>query len=445
MLKNIAVLALQDRPWLYRVQHDGSNPGRIVELDMSGKINGYNGEQESRWEIEDGILWFINVHGARSVRFDISYRSLGKLVIEGEFILNGLQVRLDEGQGIERISDIEAPHFAASKTTPFERTWVPYPSFNYGEDSLDGDGYSAPGFDLYQLSDVQFASRFGALVKDRRLVRETAFQHPFYLCHRLTEDKRGNYLYQTVPSATHIENTLYACGGIYSNYYHWLMFLMAKVRPEFAGDCKTLAISEPQTEFQRSGLQALATAYGFQPVHVSNNADLSVGNLAFPYQGGTTGVDPHPCVTETFSVLKQRLGDQPSPHRRIYISRSDTSQRRLVNEREIETALEERGFKIVSLTGMNLSEQISLFHNATDIVGPHGAGLTNVGFCQPGNRVLELQNPAHINWCMKKIAAISKLEYGHLMGESAGEGHSFKVNMAALLAAVDRMNSMSSH
>ncbi len=398
--------------------------------------------------IEDGALWFINVYGDRSVRFDVSYRSLGKLIIEGEFIVpqfNGMLVRLDEGQGVERVSDIEAHNFSSSKTTPFERVWVPYPPTTYGDLSLDGDGYSAPEFDLYQLADVQFASKFGALVKDRKLVRETAFQHPFYLCHRLTEDKRGNYLYQSVGSATHIGRALYACGGIYSNYYHWLMFLMAKVRPEFAGDCKTIAISEPQTEFQKSGLDALAAAYGLQPVHVSDNADLRVGSLAFPYQGGTTGVDPHPCVAETFSVLKRKLGDQPSAHRRIYISRSDSNQRRLVNEREIEMALKDRGFVIVSLTGMTLREQISLFHNATDIVGPHGAGLTNVGFCQPFSRILELHNPAHINWCMKKIAAISRLNYGHLMGDRVGDDHSFTIDPAALLAAVDRMVPMPSH
>lgn len=444
VLKNVVVAALKGRPWLYRHEHDGANPGRIVELDPSGRIFGYNGEQEAHWVVDDGALWFINVHGRRSVRFDVSYRSLGKLVIEGSFVepgFGGLQVRLDEGQGVERISGIEATHFASSKAVPFKGIWVPYPSSGYGEESIDGGGYFAPEFGLYQLEDVYIASRFGALIKENRLVRETAFQHPFYLCHRLTEDKRGNYLYQKVDSTTRVDEALYACGGMYSNYYHWLMFLMTKIRPEFGGANKTVVISEPTTEFQHSGIEAMARAYGLRPVYLRDNAAISVGSLAFPYQLGTTGVDPHPCVTSTFSILKEQLLDTSiSCGERIYISRSDTKERKLQNEALVEATLEAKGFSIVSLTGKTLQEQISIFHNASIVVGPHGAGLTNVGFCQPRASVLEIQNPAHINWCMKRIATISELAYGHVMGRAVRQGENeFALDAAKLSSALEEL------
>ena len=32
--------------------------------------------------------------------------------------------------------------------------------------------------------------------------------------------------------------------------------------------------------------------------------------------------------------------------------------------------------------------------------------------------MLEFQSPGHINWCMKNLACLAKLEYGCLMGES---------------------------
>jgi hypothetical protein len=446
MLKNASITALQNRPWLYKHEHDGANPGRIVEFDPSGKINGYNGEQEARWLIEDGVLWFVNVHGNRSIRFHTSYRSLGRLVIEGEFVhpgFNGLQVRLDEGQGVERISSIDAQNFASKTSRAFEERWVPYSPTTYGDTSLDGEGYMAPPFDLMQLPDVQFASRFGALIKDRLLVSETSFQHPFFLCPRITEDKHGAYLYQTVGSTSSIEKALYVCGGMYSNFYHWLMFLMAKIRPEFIGDNRTVVVSEPKTEFQKAGLSALLAAYGLEAIYLQDNASLAVEDLAFPHQRDTTGVDPHPCIADTFARLKRSLVPSFSPLQKIYVSRSDTNERRLINERAIEEMLAAQGFTIVSLTGKTLREQISLFHNATDIIGAHGAGLTNVGFAKPGTRVLEFQNPTHVNWCMKKIAAISGCNYGYLMGHQIGQEKDFELPESAVANAVEQMRSLS--
>lgn len=36
-----------------------------------------------------------------------------------------------------------------------------------------------------------------------------------------------------------------------------------------------------------------------------------------------------------------------------------------------------------------MQEQAALFAGAEWVVGPHGAGFTNVAFCQPGCRILE--------------------------------------------------------
>jgi capsular polysaccharide biosynthesis protein len=48
------------------------------------------------------------------------------------------------------------------------------------------------------------------------------------------------------------------------------------------------------------------------------------------------------------------------------------------------------GFSTHMLEDLSFDEQITLFSQAEFVVAPHGAGLANLLFCQPGTKVLEL-------------------------------------------------------
>ena len=75
---------------------------------------------------------------------------------------------------------------------------------------------------------------------------------------------------------------------------------------------------------------------------------------------------------------------------RIYISRADATTRRVSNEAELVTLLERYGFEKVLFSALTLYEQAAICHNAEVIVGPHGAGLSNIVFCRPGTKFLEI-------------------------------------------------------
>lgn len=70
---------------------------------------------------------------------------------------------------------------------------------------------------------------------------------------------------------------------------------------------------------------------------------------------------------------------------RLYVARS---QRGLANEAEIWAALQARGFQRVE--PRTWEENVGLFASAEIVVGPHGAGLSNVIFCPPGAQVVEV-------------------------------------------------------
>jgi capsular polysaccharide biosynthesis protein len=83
----------------------------------------------------------------------------------------------------------------------------------------------------------------------------------------------------------------------------------------------------------------------------------------------------------------------------------------MLNEDAVEALMQAHGFACVSLTGMTLAEQIALFRGAEVVAGGHGAGLTNVVFCQPGARVLELATTDYPNACMASLGRTRGLDY----------------------------------
>jgi len=76
--------------------------------------------------------------------------------------------------------------------------------------------------------------------------------------------------------------------------------------------------------------------------------------------------------------------------KRVYISRRDAPNRMFTNEHEVCDFFENRGFDIVELTPLTLWEKIAVFRDADLIVSQTGAGLTNIMFCHPKVKVLEL-------------------------------------------------------
>jgi capsular polysaccharide biosynthesis protein len=77
--------------------------------------------------------------------------------------------------------------------------------------------------------------------------------------------------------------------------------------------------------------------------------------------------------------------------KRLFLRRGSTY-RKLLNEAEIEQILAKRDFLTVDLNGMSVKEQISLFSQAEIVVGPSGAGMTNILWCEPSTRVLILHS-----------------------------------------------------
>jgi hypothetical protein len=103
-----------------------------------------------------------------------------------------------------------------------------------------------------------------------------------------------------------------------------------------------------------------------------------------------------PILPKVPAALFQRFRDAilalhpppPGPRTRLYIQREHL--RRVAPNPLFDQFLTNQGYTTVALDALTPSAQIQLFQSAETILAPHGAGLSNLLFCQPGTRVLEL-------------------------------------------------------
>ena len=86
------------------------------------------------------------------------------------------------------------------------------------------------------------------------------------------------------------------------------------------------------------------------------------------------------------------------PHKKIVVLRPGAKTRRLINSDEL--LLKLKGWETVALENMNIRDQMRTFAEATHIVAAHGAGLTNLLWCRPGTKVIEIQDK---NMIHKKV------------------------------------------
>ncbi|MEM7744384.1 MAG: glycosyltransferase family 61 protein [Pseudomonadota bacterium] len=117
---------------------------------------------------------------------------------------------------------------------------------------------------------------------------------------------------------------------------------------------------------------------------------------------------------------------------RLYVTRGSAKLRQPDNGKELRERLEARGFQGFTASDDNHPEQISRFASASVIVSIHGAGLTNLLFCQPGTRVIEIFPANFLKspywWLARRLG----LAYTPVIGGPGNYAQHFAVNMDAL-------------
>lgn len=199
-------------------------------------------------------------------------------------------------------------------------------------------------------------------------------------------------------------------GGGGLNYWHWLLdilprvyllkhgdiwskvdyFLIDKPFPKMLMALAILGVQEHQIIWTQYG-HSLRTRLTIVPQFIQEKTNWIVNFLReyfLPYADNSLVASP-----------------------KVYISRKKASRRRILNEDQVLDYLIPRGYMPCYLEDLSFPEQIALFKTARYVIGLHGAGLTNIIWCETGGRVLEIFPDVPWRDCYWILANEAGLDY----------------------------------
>tara|TARA_B100000780_G_scaffold90565_1_gene62622 strand:- start:1225 stop:2319 length:1095 start_codon:yes stop_codon:yes gene_type:complete len=100
-------------------------------------------------------------------------------------------------------------------------------------------------------------------------------------------------------------------------------------------------------------------------------------------------------------------------NKKIFLDRSHSMYNhcQIENPKDLTILIKKNSFGIYRPEKISFKKQIFLFENASVIIGAHGAAFTNIIFCKPGTKIIEIIPSNHQNKKCERISKILKLKY----------------------------------
>lgn len=188
------------------------------------------------------------------------------------------------------------------------------------------------------------------------------------------------------------------------NYHHWLIECLPSLldwvqNPELQQ--LQLVLPERLNAFQQATLDLLQIPH-HKTCSFGEN-DVLFDQFWVPSLGNFSPLQLRQVRESLLKAAQIEPWEQESPtqtkRRRLYFSRRDAASRRVSNEADLWSLLRAFQFELLELGGMSLREQMRLMNEAEVIMGPHGAGLSNLVFAPPDCKLIELMPRDTVNHC----------------------------------------------
>lgn len=205
------------------------------------------------------------------------------------------------------------------------------------------------------------------------------------------------------------------------NYYHWTFEMLAQLRLiEKAGLTFDYVAAPRRHSFASQSLELLGIPSA-KILPIGHYTHIQADRLIVPSVG---------CYfpqSEGVRYLRDKMRSQSWSHYerndrlKLYVARRRFSSRHVVNEAELFAALQPLGFRKVFLEDLPLKKQIQLFQQAEAVVGPHGAGLSNLVYSRPGTAVFEITPSCRPPLFFYYLAEINEQRYAVYFGQPVGQ------------------------
>ncbi|HQT73628.1 MAG TPA: glycosyltransferase family 61 protein [Acidiphilium sp.] len=308
------------------------------------------------------------------------------------------------------------------------------------------------GLSSIALNDAILAPRSMAVASPVRGLLDTALDSPAVKQGRLsavdpdfTEAEPDTWrLLRPVPG---IASTILPVGGARSSSYGRFLFeglCGALLHHETLGPGIGLA-GPPLATWQKEIFDLL----GLGDAYLALRRPTRFRKIVTTDLNAWTARAPNPLARTIFDRIRAVLPAADGP-RRVMLRRG-AGNRRLMRERErVEAVAGQFGFSIVDPAMLSAAAQAQLFAGATAVIGETGAGLANLGFCDPETRVLEIQSDrlpdgraraaCHmmgLHWHV--FFGVADGEPGMAPGMAPGGGFGYAVDPNAFAATLDRV------
>lgn len=273
-----------------------------------------------------------------------------------------------------------------------------------------GNQFEAPPYFLAEMSPAMVTDNFMVLSEAGNLIREDFTPFTIYrdspnritaIYNEIRKLQANAVLLRTQGNVERIdEPCILISGGPNgaTNYYHWMLDYLPRLllteRDTNLSKLK-IVINAGLSSFQKQSLEVLGIDQS-RIIFKEPEAWLLCEHLYVPSFISRTGC-AHPEAVEFLrrKFLPKIDTDKGTGPKRVYLSRKDSKNRTIINEREVEDVLRQEGFEIVVPGQLSILDQVRMMSAAEKIVVAHGAGLVNLVFAPPGADVLELMTKKH--------------------------------------------------
>jgi hypothetical protein len=236
--------------------------------------------------------------------------------------------------------------------------------------------------------------------------------------------------------------------GDHHNYFHWMLHSVPKLwlykQSKHWPAIKKFILASAHTGY----IQQTLAAVGIAPDALVETRKTP--HVRFPELFASTTPSRHGHVPKfALDALREfiRPDESCKGPKKVFISRATAKIRRVLNEPEVLAALEPLGFEPVVMDKLTVLEQAAVHANAEVIVSPHGANLTNIAWCRPGTRLIEIFAPGFVQICYWRMASHVGMDYSYLLGKGTvkeGETHwdDAKLDITVDVAELKKLLSM---
>lgn len=234
-------------------------------------------------------------------------------------------------------------------------------------------------------------------------------------------DKHWTFRKLILPSTAYLSGMsliLASTGG--DSYFHWMTDVLPRVRLAKRAGYEVnhfdhFIINKPESGYQRETLDYLKIPLEKIREIGTKPSGYLCEQAVLPSLPSFPGVVP----PETIRYLRSIVPETPQQKvRKLYIERGKSTRRRIPEESRIIDWLKMQGLEIIDCGQMSVRDQAAAFAHAELIVAPHGGALTNLIFCRPGTKIVELLSSEYPNPCYRNLCGVAKLPYIGIIGNS---------------------------